>query len=566
MSQIQSIRSSRANSPAPSQRSNNFVSLDGVLKSPGTVTRTPERNDGAPAQRRPRKLETVRIEAPEHQNPIKTDDGQASTTQPLVRRKPRKLNRAPEPLQSPRSESSGGVAITSPSPRASIETNGGVAITSVSVKAATTANLVVSSTEDNAIGVRDGEEKESKDKAEEDGQNAAEQQKLQRPDVEQPPARRRPRKLNRNRSANAMSGPQAVPTGPQVNEVVAATPQAIPPTPVAIPPISAVPRGTEVETKSIQPQEDKTDEGPINTEIEALKERVRGLESQVQELYLRPPQPPGRSPRRRGKGRRGGQATPEEQSEQLVRLQEELLVAQNELATLRSRAASSNGSPYPQRGVPTNQRRNGNVTNSRRARPAQTQDTDDEVEEIRRTSVPGVVGASEGPQRAVSLSGNYKIRLPENLNINDVRAIQDGVTSVGNIARTIAAKRGPKTNRPSGDEIPRDGGKQSWSSWIGSYSQSISRMIQENVEADAAVESTPVAAGIQHPAGGRPRKLPTRGRTRPAGGSRNMSSPAAPQSNALIARSTRPEAGAASSNIPASASGVTTPMVEELMM
>jgi hypothetical protein len=47
--------------------------------------------------------------------------------------------------------------------------------------------------------------------------------------------------------------------------------------------------------------------------------------------------------------------------------------------------------------------------------------------------------ASVAEQRSVALTGNYKIPLPPNLSIDDVRAIQEGLNAAGSVAREIGA-------------------------------------------------------------------------------------------------------------------------------
>lgn len=274
-------------------------------------------------------------------------------------------------------------------------------------------------------------------------------------------------------------------------------------------------------------------EAPTATEIEALKSRVRGLEAKVEELYKSGSlDRPGRSPRRRGKGRKGssqqqvptlssgsnkakgadivddddveeigrGNAVDEDddQDDELVRLEGELEVARQDLAAFRPRTRRSN-------------------TNSK------TQIDDDgeeDVEDLPREDT----SSSAGNNRHVTLSGSYRIPLPASVSVDDVRNIQSGVSAAQNVARSFleqrraanavksadttsssstktqpsahakSASKKQSTTRPaprsvsSSLEIAEVGGKQSWSEWIGGYSVAISRAVK-NIEHEAAVES-----------------------------------------------------------------------------
>lgn len=137
---------------------------------------------------------------------------------------------------------------------------------------------------------------------------------------------------------------------------------------------------------------------PSSSELEALKSRVRGLEAKVEELYKAgaiPDSRPGRSPRRRGKGRKASSSAQvptlnttvndsnarvqelddddeeEEADEELVRLEGELEVARQDLEHYHpsTRGGRSGGAEY--------------------------------VEEINR----GSSGTSAGADRQVTLSG-----------------------------------------------------------------------------------------------------------------------------------------------------------------
>ncbi|KAL1642129.1 hypothetical protein SLS61_009837 [Didymella pomorum] len=245
-------------------------------------------------------------------------------------------------------------------------------------------------------------------------------------------------------------------------------------------------------------------------ELEALKSRVRGLEAKVEELYRTTPSTATpRSPRRRGKGRKNSSATTtatlsnlsqkkeqqtqvqedeEEADEELVRLEDELETARQDLALY-------------------------NPTSSRpRTRRAVSEDTE-YVEEIPRER-PGV---SVGSDRQVTLSGSYRIPLPATLNPEDVKTIQSGVSAAQNVARSFLDQRRanqalrtaqtdagppPSASTPSAtkarkkkENIEPDlqlstdaGGRQSWGEWIGGYSMAISRAVK-NIEHEAAMEA-----------------------------------------------------------------------------
>ncbi|KAF3053771.1 hypothetical protein E8E11_004048 [Didymella keratinophila] len=245
-------------------------------------------------------------------------------------------------------------------------------------------------------------------------------------------------------------------------------------------------------------------------ELEALKSRVRGLEAKVEELYKTTPSTATpRSPRRRGKGRKNSSATTtatlgnlsqkkeqqsqiqgeeQEADEELVRLEDELETARQDLALY-------------------------NPTSSRpRTRRTASEDTE-YVEEIPRER-PGV---NVGSDRQVTLSGSYRIPLPATLNPEDVKTIQSGVSAAQNVARSFLDQRRanqalrtaqtdagppPFSSTPSASKARRQkeniepelqpstdaGGKQSWGEWIGGYSMAISRAVK-NIEHEAAMEA-----------------------------------------------------------------------------
>lgn len=244
-------------------------------------------------------------------------------------------------------------------------------------------------------------------------------------------------------------------------------------------------------------------EVPTPTEIEALKSRVHGLEAKVEELYKSGNlDRPGRSPRRRGKGRKASsqaqvptlastsikskvddeddedveelpRADADSGVDELVRLEGELEVARQDLAAFRPRG-----------------------------KHAEREDEDD-VEDISREST---TGKESG--RHVTLSGSYRIPLPASVSVDDVKHIQSGVSAAQNVARSFLEQRRaavasssspnnsskarppPRSVSSSMEVIHADeeGGKKSWGEWIGGYSVAISRAVK-NIEHEAAVES-----------------------------------------------------------------------------
>jgi hypothetical protein len=268
---------------------------------------------------------------------------------------------------------------------------------------------------------------------------------------------------------------------------------------------------------------EKPSEAAAAAELEALKSRVRGIEAKVEELYKNGTlERPGRSPRRRGKGRKMSSqqqvptlaSTTAQQSrveevqddegeegvadEELVRLEGELEVARQDLAQYRPRgkrtASQQTSQPY--------------------------MDDDEDIEEIPRG---GGGDASGGSSKHVTLSGSYRIPLPAAVNTEDLKTIQSGVSAAQKLASgfleqrraAAAALRETQTSTPSSsssakpsppNKTPRpaprsvnsnmeivkadesDGGKKSWSEWIGGYSVAITRAVK-SIEHEAAVES-----------------------------------------------------------------------------
>lgn len=342
-------------------------------------------------------------------------------------------------------------------------------------------------------------------------------------------------KDNDKKAKKAATAPKAAPAQEAADDAASKTPRRKP-RKLNKEPTSTTPALASKDTAPL--------EAPTATEIEALKSRVRGLEAKVEELYKSGSlDRPGRSPRRRGKGRKGssqqqvptlssgsnkakvtdvvddddveeigrGNAVDDEddQDDELVRLEGELEVARQDLAAFRPRTRRSN-------------------TNSK---TQVDDDGEEDVEDLPREDT----SSSAGNNRHVTLSGSYRIPLPASVSVDDVRNIQSGVSAAQNVARSFleqrraanavkstdtspssstkpqpsahvkTASKKQSTTRPaprsvsSSLEIAEVGGKQSWSEWIGGYSVAISRAVK-NIEHEAAVESQ--RAGSSSAAGG----------------------------------------------------------------
>lgn len=243
-----------------------------------------------------------------------------------------------------------------------------------------------------------------------------------------------------------------------------------------------------------------------NEELDALKSRVRGLEAKVEQLYKTAIDArSARSPRRRGKGRKGSSTTvdpnaatsashvtriedldddedeSEEADNELIQLESELEVARQDLDSYLPRT---------------------------RRTPSEEID---HIEEIPRDEQ----FARRTSERQVTFSGSYRIPIPTNVSVEDVKNIKSGVSAAQNIARTFLEQRRaaaapnadqnlptasqppPRTSAPGKSKaapsmvsvaIDNSGDKQSWGDWIGGYSMAITRAVK-NIEHEAAVES-----------------------------------------------------------------------------
>lgn len=239
------------------------------------------------------------------------------------------------------------------------------------------------------------------------------------------------------------------------------------------------------------------------SELDALKSRVRGLEAKVEQLYKSStPNVPSRSPRRRGKNHKASSSTPiptlktmpnsakaeaeeqdveDEADEELVHLEEELETARRDLDSYRPHAETLSH-----------------------------HESEDDIEEIPRNASDEAAPKIPG-NRQVTLSGSYRIPIPANVSVDDVKTIKSGVTAAQNVARTFleqrraaaALKADPTpassqpfaTSRGASSSVEREAdnsttgaSRQSWGQWVGGYSLAITRAVK-SIEHEAAVGS-----------------------------------------------------------------------------
>ncbi len=199
-------------------------------------------------------------------------------------------------------------------------------------------------------------------------------------------------------------------------------------------PPKSLPSGAEVKDSSSQSAvQTPTAEPSLQREISSLESRVQSLEGQVSELYQRPrPSSTGsRSSRRRGRG--GGKA-------------------QN-AANDSANNGDPQNTPAPEANVVQTRQRPKAIragSDSRisyestitvRETSATPVDEADEEEEVPRVHSPTVETRGADAQRALTLSGNYKIPLPSGISLDDVRNIQSGISSANSLARTLLESR-----------------------------------------------------------------------------------------------------------------------------
>ena len=167
----------------------------------------------------------------------------------------------------------------------------------------------------------------------------------------------------------------------------------------------------------------------LDIEVEALKERVVSLEEQIKDLYSRPVAKG--SPRRRGRRRKNTGATQENTTETELSPENEAGGKENDLARLEDDLHSARA----ELAALTSQ------TTPKQASKGSTE-SEEIVEEIPRARSPQLQ-AQNNSQKQVTLSGSYRIPLPENISLDDVRSIQQGVKSASVLARGLynAGKR-----------------------------------------------------------------------------------------------------------------------------
>lgn len=253
-------------------------------------------------------------------------------------------------------------------------------------------------------------------------------------DAEAPKQRRRPRKLNRP--------PKSAQKAPEPDTVPAAE---------GAPPVSPT---------------------PINTELETLKGKVGELERQVEELYQKLSSANLKSPRRRGRGRRasGQAATPAEEKDEkeILDLQKQIADAEFELASIKGEETLSLLQDKLQE---RNQRQTGESkpkskpqklpplppnANRARGRPAAVRraySDEEAIEEIPRAGGPNVGAVPDSNGKVVTLSGSYRVPLPDGVTMEDVKKIQSGLSSASALARNLGqAYRASRPAQPVATE------------------------------------------------------------------------------------------------------------------
>ncbi|KAF2402174.1 hypothetical protein EJ06DRAFT_547578 [Trichodelitschia bisporula] len=215
---------------------------------------------------------------------------------------------------------------------------------------------------------------------------------------------------------------------------------------------------------------------PTTLELVALKARVQGLEARVRELASRPAPPPDKPADKPSKGARRRlrrQRTEEGEGEkegsdkenakdgdegetgELARVETELAVAKGELEGLSARADAGRAEDVEE----------------------------DEVEEIPR-------GRGAGKERAVVVSGRYRIPIPEGVDDTDLQAVQRGIRSAQRVARGYLESRRESAGVTARSDIKRTG--SSWSEWFGGYSVSLARVVSDfNVQPEGGVPVPP---------------------------------------------------------------------------
>jgi len=192
-------------------------------------------------------------------------------------------------------------------------------------------------------------------------------------------------------------------------------------------------------------------EPTVGPEIDALKNRVEGIESQLHELLQRAP--PKLSRRRQRQRKPGEDESQNEPQEELVRLEGELRSARRELEHIRTRSATRS-----------------DVASS-------IAEDEEDVEEVPRPSVS--TAAPSSASRAVTLSGSYNLPIPFSASEAELQSIQAGISSAQELARrfldanplydSVSAERA----FVSRNTVTRSG--ENWSEWYGGYNMTLSR-------------------------------------------------------------------------------------------
>ena len=215
----------------------------------------------------------------------------------------------------------------------------------------------------------------------------------------------------------------------------------------------------------------------VSIEIEALKDRVKGIETQLHELLQRTPP---KLPRRRQRQRKSGQPDIQDESqEELQRLEGELKSARKELEHLRTRSVVRS------------------ATRSDAASTSIEEEGDNDVEEIPRTSEPVL----RQTRRAVTMSGSYSLPIPFTASERELRSIQEGISSAQRLAQQFLDAN-PLYNSISAERafasrttVTRTG--SSWSEWYGGYIMSLSLPDPSSTEPNLA--SSFASTSLQRP-------------------------------------------------------------------
>jgi len=218
------------------------------------------------------------------------------------------------------------------------------------------------------------------------------------------------------------------------------------------------------------------EEPAVKPEIDALKDRVEGIERQLHELLQRAP--PKLSRRRQRQRKLGEPESRNEPQEELVRLEGELRSARRELEHIRTRSAT-------------------------RSDVASSIAEDEDVEEIPRPSEPTT--ATTLNSRDVTLSGSYRLPIAFSASEAELQSIQAGISSAQRLAR-IFLDANPLYNSVSTDRafvsrntVTRSG--ENWSEWYGGYNMTLSRPARPAIEANTLrpTAATPARRNTQPP-------------------------------------------------------------------